>query len=52
MSEIKRDEVKEVENKHYLGDPEMGMYPEHDEGELQEVVDDEVGADVCSQRVR
>lgn len=52
MPEIEGCEVEEVEDEHNLGDPEVRMDPEQDEGELQEVVDDEVGADVCGEGVR
>lgn len=52
MPEIEGCEVEEVEDEHDFGDPEVGMDPEQDEGELQDVVDDEVGADVCGKGVR
>lgn len=49
MPKIEGDEVEEVEDEHDLCDPEMGMDPEHNEGELEKVVDYEVGADVCGE---
>ena len=51
MPKIEGDEVEEVEDEHDFRNPEMGMDPEHDEGKLEKVVDDEVGADVCSECV-
>ena len=46
MVEVQRHEVKEVDDQHQFGDPEVRPHPQQDEGGLQDVVDDEVAPDV------
>jgi hypothetical protein len=42
VAEVERREVGEVEQQHDLGPDEVRAHEEHDEGEVQQVVDDEV----------
>ena len=49
VPEVEKGEIDEVEDEHCLGEDEMRVHPEEHEAELQEVVDDEVGADVCGE---
>jgi len=44
--EVERGQVEQVQYEDDLRDPEMGVHPQEDECRLQEVVEDEVGADV------
>lgn len=45
VAEVKRAQVKEVENKDELCPDEVGADKEHDECEMEEIVEDEVAAD-------
>lgn len=45
VTEVERGQVEEVDDQDDLGPNEVGAHEEHDEGELKEVVEDEVGAD-------
>ena len=46
MPEVKRRQVERVDHEHPFADPEVGVYPEENERGCEEVVHDEVGADV------
>lgn len=45
MAHVEGGEVEEVEDEHDLGPDELGAGKEHDEGEVEEVVQDEVASD-------
>jgi len=46
MAEIERREVEKVDNQDKFGPPEVGADEQHDEGECEEVVGDEVGTNI------
>lgn len=46
VEEVQVGEVEQVDDLDDLGPDEVGAHEEHDEGEVQEVVEDEVAADV------
>lgn len=48
MAEVERAQIDEVENQNHLGPVEVGAHKEHDKGEVEEVVHDEVAADAGS----
>lgn len=45
VAEVERREVDEVDDENHLGPVEVGADEEHDEGKVEEVVEDEVAAD-------
>lgn len=47
MAEIGSGKVEEVDDDEQLGEPEVAAHPEMHEAEEEEVVGDEVAADVC-----
>ena len=44
MTEVERRQVEEVDDQDHLSPNEVGSDKEHDEGEVEEGVDDEVAA--------
>lgn len=44
VAEVERRQVDEIENEHDLGDGEVRVDEQHDPGEMQQVVHDEVTA--------
>ena len=48
MTEIQDGQVDEIHDQHDLSDPEQIVDPQHDERCMQEVVEDEVTANICS----
>ncbi len=45
MTEVQRGQVEEVDNQDDLGPDKVAAHEEHDEGEGEKVVEDEVAAD-------
>lgn len=45
VTEVERGQVEEVDDQDDLSPDEVGANEQHDEGELEKVVEDEVGAD-------
>lgn len=45
VAEVERREIEEVENENNLGPVEMRLDKEHDKGEMEEIVQDEVASD-------
>lgn len=48
VTEVERGEVEEVDDQHNLGPNIMSTHEQHDPGESQEVVNDEVTTNTCS----
>ena len=48
VAEVERRQVDKVEDEQDLGPDEVGANEQHDEGEVQEVVDDEMAANCTS----
>jgi hypothetical protein len=46
VAEVQRRQVEEVDDQEQLGPDEVGAHEEHDEAEVEEVVGNEVAADV------
>jgi len=47
VAEVRRGEIEEIDDQQEFSPPEVAAHPEHDEAEQQQVVRDEVAADVA-----
>ena len=48
MAEVERRQVERVDHEHQLADPEIGVHPQKDKRRREEVVHDEVRANIRS----
>ena len=49
MAEVQKGEIHKVEDEYSLGENETCVDPEKHEDELEDIIDDEVRADVCGE---